>query len=247
MDKPYYLIDFENVQPKALDCLKPGTSCIKVFVGAQQTKVMLDLARALQPFGTDAEYIQITGSGPDAVDFHIAYYIGCLSAREPNAMFRIVSKDTGFDPLVRHLVAKGVDCRRIQELGPVSKPAKAATGVQKTSAAKATTVAPPSAPAAAKPAVAKPAKTASIKIVVEPPATASAPKVGACTSAAHAKAVLALLAKSTKPGTVSGLRASIKSWLRPALDEKAIDAVLQSLKDTQRIVIEGTKVTYPSR
>ncbi|MDR6990488.1 PIN domain-containing protein [Luteimonas sp. 3794] len=245
MDKPYYLIDFENVQPKALDCLKPGTSCIKVFVGAQQTKVMLDLARALQLFGTDAEYIQITGSGPDAVDFHIAYYIGCLSAREPNASFRIVSKDTGFDPLVRHLVAKGVDCKRIPEFGPVSKPAKAATGAQKTNAAKGAPVAPAS--AAAKPAVTKSAKTASIKIVVSPPASASATKVETRSSAAHAKSVLALLAKSTKPGKVSGLRASIKSWLGPALDEKAIDAVLQSLKDTQRIVIEGTKVRYPSR
>ncbi|MFL6585511.1 MAG: hypothetical protein ACJ8GV_01300 [Luteimonas sp.] len=46
---------------------------------------------------------------------------------------------------------------------------------------------------------------------------------------------------------MSGLRPSIKSWLGPALDEKAVDAVLQSLKGTQRIVIEGIKVRDPPR
>ena len=244
MDKPYYLIDFENVQPRALDRLEPGASRIKVFLGAQQNKVMLDLAQALQPFGTDAEYIQISGSGPDAVDFHIAYYIGCLSAREPGASFRIVSKDTGFDPLVRHLAAKGVDCKRVPELGPVPKSAAGAVGVKKPGEAKSVSAAPVS--AAAKPAIAKPAKPPPIKIIVDPPAPTSLPQVQTRSSAAHAKSVLAFLAKSTKPGTVSALRASIRSWLKP-LDEKAIDAVLQSLKDTQRIVIDGAKVTYPSR
>ncbi len=245
MDKPYYLIDFENVQPKALDRLKPGTSRVKVFLGAQQTKVMLDLVQTLQPFGIDAEYIQITGNGPDAVDFHIAYYIGCLSAQEPSAIFRIVSKDTGFDPLVRHLVAKGIDCKRVPELGPVAKPAAGIAGAKTASVTNTVPAAPVS--VAVKAAVAKPAKAAIIKIVVDPPPSVSATKVQTPSSAALAKAVLALLAKSTKPGTVSGLRASIKSWLKPALDEKGIDAVLQSLKDTRHIVIEGKKVTYPPR
>jgi len=245
MDKPYYLIDFENVQPKALDCLKPGTSRVKVFLGAQQTKVMLELVQTLQPFGSDAEYIQITGNGPDAVDFHIAYYIGCLSAREPGATFRIVSKDTGFDPLVRHLKAKGVDCKRIPELGPVSTPAAGATEAKKPNANKPADKAP--AAVAAKPTVAKPAKTLRVSFVVDPSASTSTCETPRLSSAAHAKAVLALLAKSTKPSKVSGLRASIKSWLKPALDDKAIDAVLQSLKDTRDIVIVGTKVTYPSR
>jgi hypothetical protein len=236
MDKPYYLIDFENVQPKALDCLKPGTSRVKVFLGAQQTKVMLDLVQALQPFGIDAEYIQIAGSGPDAVDFHIAYYIGCLSAREPGATFRIVSKDTGFDPLVRHLLAKGIDCRRIAELGP---------GFTNAVLAKSVPVAPVS--VTTKQPLAKRAKKSSTQIIVDPPTDAAPSKAQALSSAAHAKSVLALLAKSTKPGKLTGLRASIKSWLKPAPDDKAIDAVLQSLKDTGRIVVEGTKVTYPPR
>jgi len=112
----FYLIDFENVQPKALDRLKPGTCQIKVFLGQQQTRLLLELVQALQPFGSDAEYIQIQGSGPDAVDFHIAFYIGRLAAAHPGATFDIISKDKGFDPLVRHMAKLGIGCRRLADI-----------------------------------------------------------------------------------------------------------------------------------
>lgn len=230
MAKPYYLIDFENVQPKALDRLRPGEARIKVFLGQQQTTLMLDLVQALQPFGPDAEYIPITGSGPDAVDFHIAYYIGRLAVEEPGAVFRIISKDKGFDPLVRHLTARGIGCQRLAELPqPGASPA----------------VSKPPAPggSTAKKAVKKKASKA-VVITVEPavaPKPATAPKAS---TASRVKVVLECLAKSTRPSKVSGLRASIKSWFKPALDDKQVDAVLQSLRSSKRIAIEGTKVTY---
>jgi hypothetical protein len=61
------------------------------------------LARALQAFGQDAEYVQMEGSGHNALDFHIAYYLGRLVVEYPEARFQIVSKDAGFDPMVAHL------------------------------------------------------------------------------------------------------------------------------------------------
>jgi hypothetical protein len=53
--------------------------------------------------GSRAEYVQISGSGPNALDFHIAYQIGRISATDPSAFVHIISKDKGFDPLVTHL------------------------------------------------------------------------------------------------------------------------------------------------
>ena len=73
------LVDFENVQPKNVSLLSGGSHKIKVFLGANQAKIPLEMARALQTCGPDAEYIQIDGSGKNAVDFHIAYYIGALA------------------------------------------------------------------------------------------------------------------------------------------------------------------------
>jgi hypothetical protein len=124
----FVLVDFENVQPKNVTLLSPGPYKIKVFVGANQAKIPFEMARALQAFGPDVEYIRIDGHGRNALDFHIAYYVGRLSAEIPNASFHIISKDTGFDPLINHLKAQGVSCERAKSLADIltvkaSKPA----------------------------------------------------------------------------------------------------------------------------
>ncbi len=54
------LIDFENTQPKDVASLNGGRYKIKVFLGAHQAKIPLEMARALQAFGPHAEYIQTT-------------------------------------------------------------------------------------------------------------------------------------------------------------------------------------------
>ena len=112
MKTDYVLVDFENVQPKNVGLLNGGPYKIKVFVGAHQAKIPLEMARALQAFGPDVEYIQIEGTGGNALDFHIAYYIGRLAAENPGADFHVISKDKGFDPLIRHLKAQKILCQR---------------------------------------------------------------------------------------------------------------------------------------
>ncbi|MCU0930535.1 MAG: PIN domain-containing protein [Serpentinimonas sp.] len=113
------LIDFENVQPLALDALAQPHFRVLVFVGANQTKVPFDTAAAVQKLGAQAEYVKIAGNGPNALDFHIAYYIGALSATDPNACFHIVSKDAGFDPLIQHLKTRKVRAGRVTEIADI--------------------------------------------------------------------------------------------------------------------------------
>jgi hypothetical protein len=120
MPRPnFILIDFENVQPKDIELLAGGPYKIKVFLGAAQTKVPTELALSLQPFGTDAEYIQIQGNGSNALDFHIAFYIGQLAAHIPDAFFHIISKDAGFDPLIKHLKSKSIYCARSAKVSDI--------------------------------------------------------------------------------------------------------------------------------
>ena len=108
----YLLIDLENVKPANLGLVAGGHFKVKVFVGANQKSLPVSMAMALQSFGPDAEYIQIDGHGKNALDFHIAYYIGRLAAAESNAYFHIISGDTGFDPLIAHLKSKKIYCQR---------------------------------------------------------------------------------------------------------------------------------------
>ena len=119
MPTNYILIDFENVQPKNLEILNSHSFYIFVFVGANQTKVPFDLANAMQDFGEDAQYIKITGIGKNSLDFHIAYYIGQLSLKDPKGHFYIISKDTGFDPLIKHLRAKKIKIHREKDLAEI--------------------------------------------------------------------------------------------------------------------------------
>jgi hypothetical protein len=104
------------VQPASLAALAPEYFQVKVFVGATQSKLPFDLVTAIQQMADRAEYIKIAGVGPNALDFHIAYYIGRISSKEPDAFFHIISKDTGFDPLIQHLKDNGIFCGRWQSL-----------------------------------------------------------------------------------------------------------------------------------
>ena len=115
----YVLIDFENIQPSNLKVLKKHPFKVLVFVGANQTKVPFDLATAMQELGDSAQYVKIAGSGKNALDFHIAYYVGKLAATEPNAFFHIISRDAGFDPLIKHLKSKKVKVQRERDLAEI--------------------------------------------------------------------------------------------------------------------------------
>ncbi|MCF8176620.1 MAG: hypothetical protein K9K30_15385 [Burkholderiaceae bacterium] len=108
----FVLIDFENVQPKDLGLLKDGPFKVKLFLGPNQTKISVALASSLQSLGSNAEYVVLETAGNKALDFHIAYYIGVLSAEDSSAYFHIISKDSGFDPLIKHLKNKKVFAQR---------------------------------------------------------------------------------------------------------------------------------------
>jgi hypothetical protein len=119
MKKHYILIDYENVQTKSLSVLQGAPNqefVITVFVGANQSKIPIELVSSMQSFGDKAEYVQITGSGRNALDFHIAYYLGALTERDPKGIFHVISKDTGYDQLIKHLKTGKIDAARQRDL-----------------------------------------------------------------------------------------------------------------------------------
>ena len=129
----YVLIDYENVQPAALAALEKEHFKILVFVGAGQTKVNYEIADSLQRLGPKASYIKISGNGPNALDFHIAYYIGQLAAADKDGFFHILSKDTGFDPLIAHLKTKKIYACRSRDVSdiPIVKAANSKNPAEK--------------------------------------------------------------------------------------------------------------------
>ena len=108
-------IDLENVQKLDLS-LVPSNMRVLVFYGVTQKKLPEDLVVQAQPFGTRLKWIKISGHGPNALDFHIAFYLGQEFAHRPTSDCIVYSGDTGFDPLMRHLQSLKYLCRRVQSL-----------------------------------------------------------------------------------------------------------------------------------
>jgi hypothetical protein len=115
----YVLIDYESVQPDSLAVVDHEHFKTLIFIGASQAKVPTELAVALQRMGPRAEYVRITGSGRNALDFHIAFYIGQLAAEDPKAYFHVISKDTGFDLLIQHMKTRKIFAGRVKSIDEI--------------------------------------------------------------------------------------------------------------------------------
>jgi len=118
------LVDYENVQQVDPRLIDEGYR-IMVFVGASQKNLPVDLVRGTQPLGSRLEWVQVDANGRNALDFFIACQLGRIVAIAPGTTCVVLSKDQGFDPLLRHLNKNGLKCRRINsllELGAKAQP-----------------------------------------------------------------------------------------------------------------------------
>jgi PIN domain len=65
-------------------------------------KLPEELVVQAQPLGSLLKWVKIAGQGPNALDFHIAFYLGQILADRPKSECAILSRDTGFEPLMRY-------------------------------------------------------------------------------------------------------------------------------------------------
>jgi hypothetical protein len=87
-----------------------------IFYGTTQKKLPEELVVQAQPLGPRLKWVKIAGQGPNALDFHIAFYLGQILTDRPTSECAVLSRDTGFEPLMRHLHALGRTCRRVTTL-----------------------------------------------------------------------------------------------------------------------------------
>ena len=115
MEKTIY-VDFENVPNVEIQETKDTK--ILLFIGQSQKRLSTSIVKAIQPLGKNVEWIQIKGSGKNALDFHIAYYLA-INRAQPNTEHFVISKDAGFDPLIAHANTLGQKVRRVVSFADV--------------------------------------------------------------------------------------------------------------------------------
>ncbi|WP_372827511.1 PIN domain-containing protein [Polaromonas sp.] len=113
------LVDFENVQPDLLPALAIDDVQVHVFVGPHQTRLATNVVIAMQELGARAKYVRVAKQGPDALDMHLAFYLGELSQQFPDAFFHIVAKDRDYDSLLAHLRIRGIYSAKAPDLAAI--------------------------------------------------------------------------------------------------------------------------------
>jgi hypothetical protein len=107
-------IDFENLQKIDADLIKAESKII-IFVGLNQENKSVDYTKELLTLKkvTSIELIKVNGRGHNALDFLLTFYLGNYIEKTYNCKIFICSKDTGYDPLIKHLNEKGISIQRI--------------------------------------------------------------------------------------------------------------------------------------
>lgn len=154
--KGHLLIDWENVQPRGEELRKlvPEGTDVWIFHGPQQK---VDASSHRLAYGASKVVLipRPNVSKKNALDFQLSYYIGYISARQPQERFVVVSNDTGYDPMLEHARELGFDARRLPfrrppaVAAPVKTKAKAAAAKPKLAPTPVKPSAPPMDPSAA--------------------------------------------------------------------------------------------------
>src|SRR5258706_6824594 len=108
----HVFVDFENVHEIDLAIIGAKAVSFTLLMGSRQTKLDASLVEKLLEHASSVQLVRLTSGGKNALDFVLAYHVGRAAAADPAGFFHIVSKDTGFDPLIEHLKSKHIRARR---------------------------------------------------------------------------------------------------------------------------------------
>ena len=216
----YVLVDFENVQPD-MSGLVGTAHKVVVFFGAKQQEGRHHFEKfdALFELGANLERVKILHSGKNALDMHIAWYIGKVFEREPAAVVHVVSRDTDFDPLIEYLRKQGFACSRSKDVDVIARQRG------------------PSVPAMG--AVPRKAKAKSAPAAPAPPKKTAPDQ--------HQVIVRMLRALGNPPKTRKALVSTLANYLKQqgtAQSTKAIEQAIDELIRQKLVSQNGTKMAY---
>ncbi len=113
MKKHLLLVDYENIPRIDMAGLDNSYRAL-VFVGAGQNPPRAIRHKETAHRFTRVDFFKISGTGKNALDFQIAFHLGRVFETSPQTICIVVSRDKGYDPLLRYLNENGLQCRRIE-------------------------------------------------------------------------------------------------------------------------------------
>lgn len=97
----FYLVDYENVNNiSGIDKLDESSRVI-IFYSKNANTITFDTHKAILAAKASIEYKNVEVGRKNALDFQLSSYLGYLIGEYPSHKFFIVSKDNGFDCLIK--------------------------------------------------------------------------------------------------------------------------------------------------
>lgn len=129
-----YLIDYENTGVKGLHGIERlrEDDLVIIFYGPKTGAVPFDEHVRISTAASHVEYIKTTKTAKNYLDFQLTTYLGYLVAQTAVRIFRIVSKDSGYDSVVDFWGKKGMDIKRQENVAGDKKTTE--SGKKKTAA-----------------------------------------------------------------------------------------------------------------
>ena len=103
----YIFIDYENVSESDLSRVIGKAARVLMIIGTKHTKLPTSLFLFAQDSPEQLRIVQTPVDGRNALDFVLTFELGRTIATDPEGYFHIVSKDTDFDSVLRHLKSEG--------------------------------------------------------------------------------------------------------------------------------------------
>ena len=127
----HVFVDFENVPDIDVAVIGNKAVTFTLLLGSRQTKLDVSLVEKLLEHAASVELVRLTSPGKNALDFTLAYYVGRAVAADPTGYFHLISRDTGYDPLIEHLRSRNIRARRHADFSTLTfgAPAKASLPV----------------------------------------------------------------------------------------------------------------------
>jgi len=250
----HVLVDWENVLPTDMDirALVPDVTHVWIFHGPNQKRIF----EKQKSFGDALTLVPISRSGKNALDFHLSYYVGYISSRNPNARFVVIANDQGYGPMLEHAKELGFVVSQVgfgtsrvlakkvptEKTGSQNPPAKKAVAAKKIATAKKVGQSSPKSPSVSaenltKTPVAKKAapskKAAKSKAVAPVAPTAKASKATQPTK--KGPAAKELVPKALATSDSAATEKTVSGGRRPPIvdEEKAYAHVLASLRKSK--------------
>jgi hypothetical protein len=115
----YIYVDYENVHEADFGRLAGRPAHVTLVLGERHKTLPVALVKLIQRHASQITLIETGLTAKNALDFVLACEVGAQTARDPLGFFHILSRDKGFDAVIRYLKSRDIFAARRESFAEI--------------------------------------------------------------------------------------------------------------------------------